>query len=366
MPGLDDALRSLGSGEPAVLFDEERDGVAYLVDGVKDDQTRPLSWAADLDGAPTLWRAALGTGDPVPSGVVDPALARVALHGVLDRASEAEAAVDAMRLAGRAPAAWLTRLSLPAGVLAKPTAARDWADRHGYALFSVQDVVAARLANETIVEPVASARLPSLYAEAPLEVRAYRSLIDGVEHLALVHGPLGRRPLVRLHSECLTGDALGSLRCDCGDQLRRALQLIAVHPEGGVVIYLRGQEGRGIGLANKIRAYALQDHGLDTVEANVELGFPADARTYGAAVQMLRYLGIGSVRLLTNNPAKSRSLDRYGIEVAEAVPLRIDPNAHNAGYLDTKRRKMGHAFAEPPAASATAAAPSRRVREDRD
>ena len=215
---------------------------------------------------------------------------------------------------------------------------------------SVEDVVAHRLSTEQVVEEVAAADLPSLHAPG-LRVHALRSRADGSEHLALVHRPpggFGPEPLVRLHSECLTGDALGSLRCDCGDQLRDALARVGEDPQGGAVLYLRGQEGRGIGLANKIRAYALQDHGFDTVDANIELGFPADARHYGVAVGMLNLIGIRRLRLLSNNPAKSAALERYGIAVAERRGLRIGPNPHNASYLDTKRRRMGHDLAAGP------------------
>ncbi len=351
MSGLDEAVRHLGSGEPAVLINEDQDGAGFLVASAEGADAALLRlMRREGEGAPTVWYDATHAEDSHSAAALDePVLGRasVAAHGVLARAAEAEAAVDAVRLAGRPPVALATRLKLPGGVLAAQAAASDWAVRHGLPTFSIQDVLAARLTAEAIVDVVASARLPSLFADVPLEVRAYRSLIDSVEHLALIHGPLGADPLVRLHSECLTGDALGSLRCDCGDQLRESLRLIGEHATGGVVVYLRGQEGRGIGLANKIRAYALQDLGRDTVEANLDLGFPADLRSYGVAVQILRGLGIGSVKLLTNNPAKSKSLERYGIHVAEQVALRIDANAYSATYLDTKRRKMGHDFAPP-------------------
>lgn len=384
MSALDEALRHLGSGEPAVLTDEDRSGVGFLVapaDGAdaallhlmqREGERAPTLWSdttmmgslRSFDSKPAAVASALAADFPrqaaaalkalfsrdngsAPADLDRLGLARGAVepHGVLANASEAEAAVDAVRLAGRLPAALVTSLKLTGGVLAADDAASDWSVRHGMPIFSIQDVLAARLASETTVDRVASARLPSLFTDVPLEVQAYRSRVDGVEHLALVHGPLGPDPLVRLHSECLTGDALGSLRCDCGDQLRASLRLIGEHASGGVVVYLRGQEGRGIGLANKIRAYALQDLGRDTVEANLDLGFPADLRSYAVAVQILRELGVGSVKLLTNNPEKSRSLGRYGIRVTEQVALRIEPNPHSAAYLDTKRRKLGHDFA---------------------
>ncbi len=285
-------------------------------------------------------------GDARHSGLMLRAAAR---HGVFGRAAVDEAAVDALALARRAPVAVTVPLALSGGILASDDAAERFARAEALPWFSVQDVVAHRLGCETIVERAATARLPSSYAERPLEVEAFRSLVDGSEHLAMVHRPLGREPLVRLHSECLTGDALGSLRCDCGDQLRRSLQLVAEHEDGGAVLYLRGHEGRGIGLVNKIRAYALQDRGRDTVEANAELGFDADLRDYGVAVQMLRLLGIDALKLLTNNPRKAAALERYGIAVRKRVPLRIGPNPQNAAYLETKRRKLGHDLASRPA-----------------
>jgi 3,4-dihydroxy 2-butanone 4-phosphate synthase / GTP cyclohydrolase II len=192
------------------------------------------------------------------------------------------------------------------------------------------------------VEFIAAADLPTIYSELPFRAHAFRSLVDGSEHLAMVAaGKAVGAPLVRMHSECLTGDALGSLRCDCGPQLQESLRRIAVSP-GGVLVYLRGHEGRGIGLANKIRAYTLQDEGLDTVEANRALGLPEDARDYGQAAQILLLLGVSEVRLLTNNPDKVLALRNNGIEVSSVEPLVIAPNPFNSLYLDTKAEKFGH------------------------
>lgn len=388
MSRLDEAVERLRSGGVAILADEDRDGEGSLVLAadlaapetlrVLAEQGRgatevifesrladalglaPVSHdhehgaAAPRAAAPSepfevadrhvraARSAAAGQGSGSELAALGMMPRRAAIGGVLGHAGRAEGAVDALRMAGRAEVAALRDLRLPGGVLARESELGLFAERQGLPLFTVQDVIAHRLARETIVESAASARLPSVYADVPLEVQAFRSLLDGSEHLAMIHGPLGEDPLVRVHSECLTGDALGSLRCDCGDQLRRSLGLIAASPSGGAVVYLRGQEGRGIGLVNKIRAYALQDLGRDTVQANVELGFAADLRDYGVAVQILRALGIKSLRLLSNNPRKAAALERYGIAVSERVSLRIGPNPHNAGYLETKRLKLGH------------------------
>lgn len=194
------------------------------------------------------------------------------------------------------------------------------------------------------VDFVAVADLPTAYATVPFRAHSFRSRLDGTEHLALVSpGKAVGAPLVRMHSECLTGDAFGSLRCDCGPQLQESLRRLAASP-GGILVYLRGQEGRGIGLANKMRAYALQDRGLDTVEANRALGLPEDARDYAAAAAMLQALGAARVRLLTNNPDKVQALRRHGVDVVAVEPLVIPANPFNAGYLDTKARKFGHAL----------------------
>lgn len=197
-------------------------------------------------------------------------------------------------------------------------------------------------AGQTTVDFIAVADLPTRYSALPFRAHSFRSRIDETEHLALVTpGTATGAPLVRMHSECLTGDAFGSLRCDCGPQLQKSLRRLAASP-GGILVYLRGQEGRGIGLANKMRAYALQDKGMDTVEANRALGLPEDARDYAEAAQILRALGAHQVRLLTNNPDKVTALRRYGIEVSAVEPLVIAANPFNASYLDTKARKFGH------------------------
>ncbi|MDQ3424398.1 MAG: bifunctional 3,4-dihydroxy-2-butanone-4-phosphate synthase/GTP cyclohydrolase II [Actinomycetota bacterium] len=264
--------------------------------------------------------------------------------GVLVRPGHTEAAVDLARLAGLGPAGVIAELVNDDGTMKRGQQLRDFADEHGLALITIEDLIRHRHRHESQLEQVARTRLPTEHGT--FDAFGFRNRVDGSEHIALVYGDLGepgRRSgvLTRVHSECLTGDVLGSLRCDCGPQLHAALEAIAAEGRG-VVVYLRGHEGRGIGLLHKLRAYALQDVGRDTVDANLELGLPADSRDYGTGAQILAHLGIESVRLLTNNPAKRTGLQAYGIEVTERVPMAISPNPDNFRYLQTKRDRMGH------------------------
>jgi len=265
--------------------------------------------------------------------------------GVLVRRGHTEAAVDLARLAGLTPAGVLVEVVNDDGTMKRAPELREFADEHGLAMISIEDLVRFRRRYERHVERMAETRLPTRYGD--FTAYGYRITIDGGEHIALVYGDLagavarGEPVLTRVHSECLTGDVFGSQRCDCGPQLEEALERVV--SEGcGVVIYLRGHEGRGIGLVAKLQAYQLQDGGRDTVDANLDLGLPADARHYGTATQILRDLGIARVRLLTNNPAKTTSLEDYGVPVVERVPLTTHPNNHNLAYLQTKRDRMGH------------------------
>jgi len=262
--------------------------------------------------------------------------------GVLKRAGHTEAAVDLARLAGLYPAGVICEIQNPDGSMARLAELQAYARRHGLCLVSIADLIRYRLHNERFVTRVTTARLPSRFGT--FQAIGFRNQLDGCEHLAIVRGPveqLGDGPvLTRIHSECLTGDALGSLRCDCREQLQAALRMIEAEGRG-LVVYLR-QEGRGIGLINKLRAYSLQDLGLDTVEANERLGFDADLRDYGVGAQILYDLGIHQLRLITNNPRKVAGLGGYGLEISERVPLVIEPGQHNLRYLTTKARKLGH------------------------
>jgi 3,4-dihydroxy 2-butanone 4-phosphate synthase/GTP cyclohydrolase II len=261
--------------------------------------------------------------------------------GVLKRAGHTESAVDLSLLAGLSPAGVICEIQNTDGSMARLPELRAYADQWGLKLISIADLIRYRLENERFVKRMAHAELPSQFGA--FQAIGYKNDLDGSEHVALVKGDPAslREPvLVRMHSECLTGDAFGSLRCDCRPQLEAALRQIEAEGEG-VVVYLR-QEGRGIGLINKLRAYSLQDGGLDTVEANERLGFPADLRNYGVGAQILSDLGIHRLRLLTNNPRKIAGLGGYGLQVEERVPLVMDAGDHNADYLAAKRDKLGH------------------------
>jgi 3,4-dihydroxy 2-butanone 4-phosphate synthase/GTP cyclohydrolase II len=261
--------------------------------------------------------------------------------GVLKRAGHTEAAVDLARLAGLQPAGVLAEVVNEDGSMARGPALVRFAEEHGLLLVSIAQLIRYRRHREKLVRRVSEARIPTAHGDFTAYV--FESLLDGTEHMAFVRGDVAgeENVLVRVHSECLTGDVFGSMRCDCGLQLDLAMQKIA-EAGRGVVVYLRGHEGRGIGLGHKLRAYSLQDQGRDTVEANVELGFPPDSREYGIGSQILVDLGVSTMRIMTNNPAKYGGLDGYGLRIVERVPLHVLPNQENIRYLRTKQEKMGH------------------------
>ncbi|MCM2267468.1 MAG: bifunctional 3,4-dihydroxy-2-butanone-4-phosphate synthase/GTP cyclohydrolase II [Elusimicrobiales bacterium] len=278
-------------------------------------------------------------GDLTRPGHIFPLKARPG--GVLARAGHTEASTDLLRLAGLGGAGVICEIMNPDGSMARVPQLERFAARHKLKMGTIADLIAYRRRKETLVEKAAVSTLPTEFGT--FDIAVYKERLTGLEHVALTLGAIGDPALVRVHSECLTGDVFGSRRCDCGPQLHAAMRLIA--KEGaGVILYMR-QEGRGIGLANKIKAYSLQDKGYDTVTANEALGFPADLRDYGIGAQILCDLGLHRLRLITNNPKKLAGLSGYGLQISGRVPLVIAPNKHNARYLRTKRHKMGHLFA---------------------
>jgi 3,4-dihydroxy 2-butanone 4-phosphate synthase/GTP cyclohydrolase II len=325
---------------PMTMVNEDRKGTAYAVTvDARDVKATGISAEDRARTIKVLSDTATEPHDLTRPGHVLPL--RAMEGGVLRRAGHTEATVDLARLAGLTPAGALCELMNEDGTMMRAPECREFADTHGLVMISIADLIRYIRRTERLVDRVTETRLP--LDLGVFRAVGYRSRLDGIEHVAMVCGDIGDGEdiLVRVHSECLTGDVFGSRRCDCGPQLHAALA--RVQQEGrGIVLYMRGHEGRGIGLLHKLQAYALQDTGSDTVDANLELGLPADARDYGTGAQILSDLGVKSMRLLTNNPAKRAGLDGYGLSIAGRVPLEITPNADNLEYLRTKRDRMGH------------------------
>jgi 3,4-dihydroxy 2-butanone 4-phosphate synthase/GTP cyclohydrolase II len=306
---------------------EAREGVTTGISAP--DRSRTIQVAID---------PSRGAQDLVHPGHIFPLRARDG--GVLDRAGQTEAAVDLARLAGLIPAGVVCEIMREDGTMARVPDLVPYCERHGLKMITVADLIEYRRRTEKLVERVTSARLPTVHGE--FTAVAFRENLSGKHHVALVKGDVAgeENVLVRVHSECLTGDVFHSLRCDCGEQLQQALAQI--DSEGrGVLLYMP-QEGRGLGLLNKLKAYELQENGMDTVEANLELGFPPDMRDYGIGNQILADLGLSTIRILTNNPKKILGIEGFGLQVVEQVPIEMPPNAENARYLATKRDKLGH------------------------
>jgi 3,4-dihydroxy 2-butanone 4-phosphate synthase / GTP cyclohydrolase II len=312
---------------PFTVSIEARGGVTTGISA--HDRAHTIQVAIDPESSPR---------DLVQPGHVFPLKSRKG--GVLERAGQTEAAVDLARLAGLNPSGVICEVMNDDGTMARIDDLVEYTRRHGLKMITVADLIAYRRRHDKLVERVVSTRLPTGFGE--FQAIGYRELIGGKHHVALVKGDVeGQRDvLVRVHSECLTGDVFHSLRCDCGEQLEAALAMIETEGRG-VLLYL-SQEGRGIGLLNKLRAYKLQEGGVDTVDANLQLGLPADLRDYGIGAQVLVDLGLSSIRILTNNPKKIRGLEGYGLSVTEQVPIEHIPNPHNEAYLRAKRERMGH------------------------
>jgi 3,4-dihydroxy 2-butanone 4-phosphate synthase/GTP cyclohydrolase II len=318
--------------------ESQRTAFTYSVD-FRHDTSTGISAADRARTINALIDPATRPGDLARPGHIFPL--RYAEGGVLKRAGHTEAAVDLARMAGLAPAGVLCEIVNDDGTMARMPDLVEFCKEHGLLLISIAELIRYRRQTEKLVRRVSEARIPTEWGEFTCYV--YESVLDGEQHVAFVKGAVQGEPdvLVRVHSECLTGDVFGSRRCDCGIQLDQAMRHIA--DEGlGVVVYLRGHEGRGIGIGHKIRAYSLQDEGADTVEANEALGLPVDSREYGIGAQILVDLGITTMRYMTNNPSKYGGLEGFGLDIVERVPLQSAPNPENLAYLRTKRDKMGH------------------------
>jgi 3,4-dihydroxy 2-butanone 4-phosphate synthase/GTP cyclohydrolase II len=338
VPTTTERLKQLGIEE---MVKQNRDSFKTAFQVSVDAAKGITTGISAADRAKTI--AIMANPTAVPDDLVQPGHVfplRAKLGGVLQRAGHTEAAVDLVVLAGCRPIGVICEIMNDDGTMARLPQLQKFARKHKLKIATIADLIEYRRTREKLIERIETIKMPTDYGDFDLHL--YRSQLDGQNHLALVRGDVAGRKgvLVRVHSECLTGDVFGSRRCDCGPQLHQAMKQIAAAGRG-VIVYMR-QEGRGIGLPAKIKAYKLQEEGLDTVQANEKLGFPMDLREYGLGAQILTDLGLKDIRLLTNNPRKLVGLAGYGLKIVEQVPIRVAANPHNARYLETKRKKMGH------------------------
>ncbi len=324
-------MTAINEGKKSTAFSVSVDAAIGITTGISaEDLCRTIKVLADRNSKST---------DVSKPGHIFPL--RAAQGGVLRRAGHTEAGIDLAKLAGLNPIAVIAELVEDDGSIRKYESSYRFARENNLKFISIADIISYRRKHEKQIELISTSELPTKFGN--FKAFGYKSIIDGISHIALVAGDIGdgENVLVRVHSECLTGDVMGSLRCDCGDQLQLAMKTISENGRG-IVLYVRGHEGRSIGLLNKIAAYGLQDKGRDTVQANLELGFPADARDYGTGAQILVDLGVKTMKLLTNNPAKRAGLEGYGLKIVERVALVAQVNEKNVDYLSTKKNKMGH------------------------
>ncbi len=324
-------MTAMNEDKKSTAFSVSVDAAIGITTGISaEDRCRTIKVLADRNSKAT---------DVSKPGHIFPL--RAAQGGVLRRAGHTEAGIDLAKLAGLNPIAVIAELVEDDGSIRKYESSYRFARENNLKFISIADIISYRRKHEKQIELVSTSELPTKFGT--FKAFGYKSIIDGISHIALVAGDIddGEDVLVRVHSECLTGDVMGSLRCDCGDQLQLAMKTISENGRG-IVLYVRGHEGRSIGLLNKIAAYGLQDKGRDTVQANLELGFPADARDYGTGAQILVDLGVKTMKLLTNNPAKRAGLEGYGLKIVERVALVAQVNEKNVNYLSTKKNKMGH------------------------
>lgn len=324
-------MTAINEDKKSTAFSVSVDAAIGITTGISaEDRCRTIKVLADRNSKST---------DVSKPGHIFPL--RAAQGGVLRRAGHTEAGIDLAKLAGLNPIAVIAELVEDDGSIRKYESSYRFARENNLKFISIADIISYRRKHEKQIELISTSELPTKFGN--FKAFGYKSLIDGISHIALVAGDIGdgENVLVRVHSECLTGDVMGSLRCDCGDQLQLAMKTISENGRG-IVLYVRGHEGRSIGLLNKIAAYGLQDKGRDTVQANLELGFPADARDYGTGAQILVDLGVKTMKLLTNNPAKRAGLEGYGLKIVERVALVAQVNEKNVDYLSTKKNKMGH------------------------